>query len=244
MKSKMQNTTDAELLQQLIVQLEHAWNASRDDSLVDRLAAEHPMLAEDLYEFFADLVEAELEQDRPRPELAAADERVRQWLEREGYRRAEAARRGATTEQMPSPTPVDTRLSSTAVPSLAHRTARAGGGDVAAPRPFLGLLREATGQSTSILASALDVTRDFLVDISDNADVLPEAVRSEFADRADRTCGVDRRQSLAALSTSDRQFERAASRKGSYQNQAVTYADLVHRSGLDPERKRYWLGLA
>ena len=247
MESKMPNTTAADLLQQLMVQLEHAWNASRDDRFVDRLAAEHPTLAEELYEFFADLVEAELEQDRPRPEFAAADERARQWLEREGYRKAAAARSAAATEQTPAPTPASTSPSSRlgpAAPSLTARATRTGGEDIGAPRPFLGLLREVTGESTSALAAALDVTQDFLIDISDNADVLPEAVRTEFADRAERACGVDRSRSLAALATSDCQFERAASREGPYQGRAVIYADLVHRSGLDRERKQYWLSLA
>jgi len=36
-----------------------AWTSTREDRLVDKLAAEHPEYAEELYEFFADLVEAE-----------------------------------------------------------------------------------------------------------------------------------------------------------------------------------------
>lgn len=247
MKSNVPNTTATDLFQQLIVQLEHAWNRNREDQLVDRLAAEHPELAEQLYEFFADLVEADLELDRPRPDLAAADERARQWLEREGYRKASAARSAAAVEKTPTPTAATTGPSSSpepVTPPRAPRPTPAGGAVIRAPRPFLGLLREETGESTSVLAAALDVTADFLVDISDNADVLTEAARAELADRAARARGIDHGRSLAALATCDSKFKRAASRDSPYRPHKVTYAELVRRSGLAPEQQQYWLRFA
>src|SRR3954466_12263637 len=78
----MSESPDASLLSACQLEIEHAWNASRDDAPVHRLAAAHPELAEELYEFFACVIEAEDGHDRPRSESAAMDRRVRELLER------------------------------------------------------------------------------------------------------------------------------------------------------------------
>lgn len=231
----MPNANAEDRLQQLMMELELAWTSTREDRLVDKLAAKYPEYAEELYEFFADLVEAELDLDQPRPELAAADARVRAWLEREGHRQVEAARRASATGQTPTPTPGPM---SAPVPT---EPARPGG--PGPPRPFVGLLRSVTGQNISALAVALDVTPGFLLDVSEHGDVLSEAARVEFADRAERTLHVDRRQSIAALRMSGREFQKAASRGKPYQARQVTYPELVRRSDLAAEQKQYWLGL-
>jgi hypothetical protein len=242
----MPNTTPAtDLIQQLVVRLEHAWNTSHDDRLVDRLAAEHPSFAEELYDFFADLVEAELERDHPCPELEAADERTRQWLEREGYRNVAEARRLDAIGR--TPTLGSAGLSSGLSPatqSVAWPANIANDRELGAPRPFLGLLKEATSKPTAALAVALELTAGFLVDISDNADLLPDAARAELAHRAEKAWGLDRRRSLAALATVDHQFQKAASREGPYEGHRVTYAEVVARSGMNSQQKRYWLLLA
>ena len=111
------------------------------------------------------------------------------------------------------------------------------------PQPFVGLLRSVTGQNISALAVALDVTPGFLLDVSEHGDVLSEAARVEFADRAERTLHVDRGQSIAALRMSGREFQKAASRLKPYERPRVTYAELVGRSDLGPEQKQFWLGL-
>ena len=52
---------DSEKLAELQAKIEVAWNASRDADLVDELAKQYPQFANELYEFFALLVEIELE---------------------------------------------------------------------------------------------------------------------------------------------------------------------------------------
>jgi hypothetical protein len=76
-------------LPRLREEIERAWNVRRN-IVVHRLAEEHPAVADELYAFFADVIEAEddMEQGRKHPERAETDRRIREYLEREGYRRA------------------------------------------------------------------------------------------------------------------------------------------------------------
>jgi hypothetical protein len=76
----MSESSDAELLSACQLEIERAWNEAKDDGPVHRLAADHPELAEELYEFFACVIEAEDELDRPRPDFAEMDRRVRAML--------------------------------------------------------------------------------------------------------------------------------------------------------------------
>src|SRR6266516_3276868 len=97
MEHSMEESTKANLLARLMDEIERAWNARRDHEIVHRLASSHPALAEELYEFFTDVVEAADDLDRDRPEFAASGRRIREWLEREGYSRAAAAASAAET---------------------------------------------------------------------------------------------------------------------------------------------------
>jgi hypothetical protein len=210
----------ADELQPLLEHLEEAWNATRDSHLVDRLAAENPAHAQEIYEFFADVVEAQLDRDRKRPEFARSDARTRQWLLAEGFQIAAAAKAAAASSSE----------TSSATPGVTGNT-----------RPVLGLLKEETGEGVDALARALDVTSDFLIDISDHADVVPLQARKEIAWRIERVRGIDRARSMAAFSVPGRQLQRAASRDRPYGNDLPTFADLVERSSLDPARKQEWL---
>lgn len=210
----------ADNIQPLLEQLEEAWNASRDSRLVDRLAAGHPAHAEELYEFFADLVEAELQLDRPRPEFAVADERARRWLESGGFQAAAAAKAAAASSS---------------------RATDAGSPTSTTVRPLLRLLKDETGEDVGTLATALGLTSDFLVEVSEHADVLPMAARVELARRIEHARGINRARSLEALTVPGRQFQRAASRDRPYSGHAPTFQELVQRSSLDAERKQEWL---
>lgn len=78
-------THNADLLYALCVEIETAWNDRRDGTVVDRLAADHPALASELYEFFALLIQAELDLDQPDPTFVEQDARIRQQLDAGGY---------------------------------------------------------------------------------------------------------------------------------------------------------------
>jgi hypothetical protein len=230
MEHSMEETTKATLLARLMEEIERAWNTRRDTDVVHRLATANPTLAEDLYEFFADVVEAVDDLDRDRPEFAASSRRIREWLEREGYRKATAAAAAA-----------ETSTTTPATPGLARYVAEGvAGGHVT----FLGCLKQATGEKINSLAAALDITPDFLVVLSDNATVLPPKVRMELVLRAHKARGIDEGLLLSTFAAVAEPIQKAASRLKKYAPKAVTYADLVNSSKLDSARKRYWLTLA
>ena len=52
----MMDAQMTELRERLELEIEEGWNTAHDNTVVDRLAREHPALAQDLYEFFADIV--------------------------------------------------------------------------------------------------------------------------------------------------------------------------------------------
>jgi len=230
MEHSMEETTRATLLARLMEEIERAWNTLRDTEVVHRLATANPTLAEELYEFFADVVEAEDDLDRDRPELAASSRRIREWLEREGYSKAAAAASAAETPTTTPATPPPARHVAEGVASTVKLT-------------FLGVLRQATGENVTSLADALDITPDFLVVLSDNAAVLPSKVRTELVRRAHKARGISQRVLLAAFSAAPTPLQKAASRSKTYASRPVTYADVVNSSKLDNTRKRYWLAL-
>ena len=59
-----QDGTTGDLLDRLCAEIETAWQERRDPSEVNRIAREHPDLAAELYDFFASLMETELDPDQ------------------------------------------------------------------------------------------------------------------------------------------------------------------------------------
>jgi hypothetical protein len=196
----MPDPSDRELLSSCEREIEERWNDARDDSPVRRLAAAHPHLADELYDFFTCVVEAEDELDQPHPERAEMDRKVREMLR------------------------------------------RSGSGDTATPRTFLALVRDTSDRFVDDIAVAMDVTPDFLVDASDNGKTLPLKARAELVRRARTFCDIDEDEGVASFDVSSA-HRRAASRTAAYPARTATYADIVVRSRLSDEAKRFWLGL-
>src|SRR6201999_1413910 len=118
-----------DLLPPFLEEIEAAWNARGDAEVVHRLAAAHPQLAQEFYEFFADLLDARDDLGRARPEYDALNERVSEFLRREGDARAAAARH--------------TAASSATTDSVSKRVAEPSALRPPPKRTFLGTLREA-----------------------------------------------------------------------------------------------------
>lgn len=108
------------------------------------------------------------------------------------------------------------------------------------PKPFLALLR-ATGQSVRAIAASMEITPDFLVDLSDHGSVLPLKARHELARRASMVRAIDDAEAVASFDVVT--TKRAASRDTAYPVSTLTFAELVNRSGLSAEQKRFWLSL-
>jgi hypothetical protein len=205
-ETDMSDSPERVLLFECQRQIELAWNERMDDSVVHRLAAEHPELADELYDFFADVIEAEDFLDQPRPENAV-DRRVRDML-------IQARHDNRDDQAAPSKT-------------------------------FLALVRDCSDDHVDDIAESMQMPADFLVDASDHGTKLPARAREEFVRRLRRvrlTREIDIGEALASFDAPAK-LRRAASRKGPYRPIEVSYRDLVERSSMSDEEKRYWLDL-
>lgn len=230
----MVDTNGGELLYRLTEKIERAWNERRDYEIVHRLADEHPELANELYEFFADVFEADDQIDRPRPERAEMDAAVLAWLREEGYTLAAAHFDPAESESKTTPI------------SLSQ-----GGGDSASNPPampgesFVGYLRRTTGESVEKLAADIDITPEFLIGLSDNGVIVPPRAGTEVCRRVMRVHRLDAKTLISTLAQSGRTpMAKAASRQRAYESKKLTYADVVRWSSMDDIRQRFWLDLA
>jgi hypothetical protein len=86
-RKKQENLQNEELRNHLYAQIEIEWNNNRNADLVDELAFQHPELASDLYEFFALLVETEIEdeEDENGGDKEDSENRLARWLQNEGF---------------------------------------------------------------------------------------------------------------------------------------------------------------
>jgi hypothetical protein len=112
-------------------------------------------------------------------------------------------------------------------------------------KTFLALIRDASDEHVNAISAAMEVPPDFLVDASDNGIKLPPRAREEFVRRLRRvrlTRDIDDAEALASFDAPAK-LRRAASRRGPYRHIEVTYRDVVERSSMSDEQKRYWLEL-
>jgi hypothetical protein len=239
-----QNDTN-DLLPLLRGEIERAWNARGDYDVVNRLAAEHPSLADELYGFFADVIEAERELGRARAELAAMDDRVREYLDREGFRRAAEAKVAATRTDGtagaigtgPLGNPTMRKVAEGAKESFEARRPQG------EPNTFLALLRHMTGESMESLATALEITPTFLVLVSDHGSSVPPRAQKELARRAASALKLNENALLASFSVAPQALRQAASRQKAYSAERRSFAQMVKSSGLDVKQREYWLAL-
>jgi hypothetical protein len=233
----MSGRNDQEQLFDLMEQIERAWMESGDYTLVDRLAAQHPAVAENLYLFFATVVDAPDELDRSRPELAEQTKRIREWLHEGGGFAIVAAAAAGETESTETASSVsgETTPQSSSTP----------------PPTFFGLLKKAgDAPDPEAMANRLDVSVDFLREVSKHTDLLPTGVRRELARRVERHFFIDASLVLTSLGEGRMHgggpLARAASRVGGqvFERRALTYEELVKRSSMDESHQRFWLSLA
>jgi hypothetical protein len=220
----MESDMREEPLTALLRQIEMAWYEQPDYRLVDKLAAENPTLAKELYEFFALVVKSRREYGKRRPELAEDSKRTRDWLEREGFAIAAASRRGAQT--------TTTGEKATATPAEAAKAPP--------PASFVATLKKLTGEtSLNALAAELDITPQFLVLVSEHSEVLTTAARTELVERATRKRKIA--PAIVSESLSGGQFRLAASRDTPIQQGTLTYEQLVKRAKMGTAAEKFWL---
>lgn len=104
------NLPNEELRDHLCAQVEVEWHNNRNADLVDELAFRHPELANELYEFFALLVEMEIEnkEDENGGDEENSENGLARWLQNEGFDIALKA--GADACHSDSTSPADSSL--------------------------------------------------------------------------------------------------------------------------------------
>ncbi len=74
----------SEVFDSLCAQIEIGWSSRRDAALVDRLATEHAEYSADLYDFFALLIESELDSAESEDTQQTSENKL-VWLEKKGF---------------------------------------------------------------------------------------------------------------------------------------------------------------
>jgi hypothetical protein len=85
-------------LKELCARIETAWVEQRDYRLTDRLAEQFPQFKDDLHDFFALLIDVELDDTPSANATAESIERTKRWLEAEGFEQSK--RLAKTTQQV------------------------------------------------------------------------------------------------------------------------------------------------
>ena len=197
-RNKERETQNEELRNHLCAQIETEWNENRNADLVDELAFRYPALANELYEFFALLVEVELENENEEDGGTEDDSEVElaDWLESEGF---EIALRASTeTCRAVSSSPTDSNAAANSV--FQENTTDVTASDSAQSVnviPYDTFLRKAQkreGLKAREFAGEIDVPLPLILFAEENFDPQFDPLRDELSDRYARRFSRNRRE--------------------------------------------------
>lgn len=226
-------------LEQLYARIETAWLRERDDQLVDQLADQHPRFREELYDFFALLLDNELGEPLPLEAAAQSVEQTRQWLESEGFAQAKGAAQ-ATKQNTTSTT------SHLATPVEKASTVRESDqGTDEDDTDLMGILVNHTGLTPEKITGDNDIPDVVMIYLEDHYIFTPVPVREEIIDRFARRYSLDKSRLRRAASRGSRADAKvAAFRKTPYPPGVPSFVEHIERSSLPKRVKEYWLDLA
>jgi hypothetical protein len=219
----------------LCAEIEVAWTTRRDNTVVDRLAAEHPDQAELLYDFFALLIANELAPSATREDLEHSTARTTEWLEAEGFALARKVAREESLKTLTSSSTPPTPPADQA--SAVRKGAPDEGGSTGAPATglaYIGLVQERTGRDIDEVTDLAPIIR-FVQRQPVNEF---KRVRKEIVKVGAERWGINEEEGEQSLSLPMRA---AASRKSDAK--PMTYEKVVERSRLSVEDKKFWLKL-
>lgn len=110
-------------------------------------------------------------------------------------------------------------------------------------KPYLGYVSDETGFPPSKIAQAVGSKQEFLIQITQNPEVVEESVREEICDRTVREFPQLNRQKVSC-SLRQRSKKIAAARNKEYSNEAITFEHILKTSGLTNDEQSYWRNLA
>jgi len=220
----------------LLVQVEQLWREQADKESVVDLISRHPEFAEEMQEFFTDLVESD---DPVDAELQRAEESVHQWLLTRGIDQALAA----TAQLRQQVTSTTTRRVSTDCRPEATEAGPVHGQQVgqALRDPWLAFLGERLNRKKTELAMSLpNVTLEFLSLVSRYPSMVPEQVKNALSRSVQEHLGVPAKESLERLSGPDVVLKRAASRREPSGGPPKSFEQLLERAALPPAANAFW----
>lgn len=223
-----------EFPEDLCARIETAWIARRDDTLVDRLAAEHPEHAAVLYEFFAVLVESELTASSPQEDVKRSAALAQSWLEEEGFALASRIAR-AEREKTPDTSPLLPADSGNVQELKPKAEAKA----QAASLAYLGLLQERTGRDVDEITEKMDVEASIIKFVQRQPADKFKSARVEIVRLGAHAWGVAEEEGEESLAV---QLPMAALRRSSAES--LTFEQVIKRSGMSAVKKKFWLKLA
>ncbi len=108
-----------------------------------------------------------------------------------------------------------------------------------AVKPYLGYVSDETGFPPSKIAQAVGSTQQYLIQITQNSDVVNESVREEICNRTvAKYPQLNRRTVLRSLRQGSQKV--AAARNSEYSNELITYEKILKTSGLNEDEQIYW----
>jgi hypothetical protein len=226
-------------LEQLCARIETAWQRERDDQLVDRLADQHPRFKDELYDFFALLLDNELGEPLPPEATAQSVEQTRQWLESEGFAQA----KGVAQATKQNTTSTTSHLTTPVEEASTVRESDQGTDEDATD--LMGILVNHTGLAPEKITGDNDIPDVVMVYFEDYYVFTPVPVREEIIDRFARRYSLDLSRLRRAASRSSRaDVKVAAFRKTPYPPGVPSFVEQIERSSLPKRVKEYWLDLA
>lgn len=110
------------------------------------------------------------------------------------------------------------------------------------PLPLLGVYRKRTDLKPAAIARALGVSVTFISDLNRHAKTVPQAWRKALARVAKEALDIPTKVTLQAF---EQPFvaPRAASRDEAYTKDITTWEQILDRSGMSEDTKRYWRDL-
>lgn len=182
------NLQDEELRNHLYAQIEIEWNNNRNADLVDALAFRYPLLAEELYEFFALLVEIEIEDEEENgngESEEVSETRLAEWLQNEGFDIALKAAADACHTVSTSPTdPTPPEQTKTQAVSANSATS-----DFASPDnlvshdKFLRAAQKRENMKAKEISSEIKTPLPIILIAEENPEPQFDALRDEISDR-------------------------------------------------------------
>lgn len=242
-RKNQENIQSDELKDHLCAQIEIEWNSNRNADLVDELAFRHPELANDLYEFFALLIEMEIEDEED--ENGGAEEesenKLTRWLHAEGFDIALKAGADACHPDSTSPTDLSQRQQARAQNGSAGCVVAdsASTGKIITYDKFLRAAQKRENiTKANQFAAEINTPLQLIFIAEENFDPQFDPLRDEISDRYARRFNRDRSEARRSFS----QVSWAASTGKTTMTQQAIEA-TVKKLRLPKAERDYWLKL-